>query len=299
MEPADPLVRTRRADYYDPMLSYRHAFHAGNHADVLKHLVLRHCLEYLGKKDRPYIYIDTHAGAGSYLLEKGYAALNREWEMGIGRLSREDGMPEELRRYLDILERFAEEAGAPRYPGSPALARKLLRPSDKAALFELHGTDYELLREECSEDRRCKVLKEDGLRALAGLLPPIQRRACILIDPPYEMKGDYEEVPRVLGEALRRFPQGVYLVWYPLLNRSEARDLGERILSLHRGNACIAELALRPAPDSERGMYGSGLALLNPPWTLKAALGVCLPYLASSLGSDTSSFKFLWRNATP
>lgn len=281
------------------MLSYRHAFHAGNHADVLKHLVLRHCLEYMGKKDRPYIYIDTHAGAGSYPLEEGYAAQNKEWETGVGRLSREDGMPEELRRYLDILEHFAEGGAGRRYPGSPALARGLLRETDRAVLFELHGTDYELLRQECAEDRRCRVLNEDGLRALAGLLPPIQRRACILIDPPYEMKEDYAEVPRTLGEALRRFPQGVYLVWYPLLNRPEARELGERLISLHRGNACLAELALRPAPDSERGMYGSGLALLNPPWTLKAALGECLPYLADRLGSEEPTFRFLWRDATP
>ncbi|MDR0553313.1 MAG: 23S rRNA (adenine(2030)-N(6))-methyltransferase RlmJ [Treponema sp.] len=277
---------------YDyPMLSYRHAFHAGNPADVLKHIILVFCVEYLGQKETPYLCIDTHAGAGYYILTEGYAAQNREWKTGIERLAGSKELPPLAARYLSLLREIRRGEGE--YPGSPALIRALLRSGDRLFCYELHPADFALLEQNIGGDRRVSLRREDGFSALKALLPPPSRRGCIFIDPPYEIKDDYRALRRALEEGLRRFPTGLYIAWYPLLSGVEYTSaVGTELRELYWGNRCQVEL--RTTLPQERGMYGSGLVIINPPWTLKAALEETLPVLAHILGGTTASWRLDW-----
>lgn len=269
------------------MLSYRHGFHAGNHADVLKHIVLMDCIGKLLKKDAPLLYVDTHAGAGSYLLREGYAAKNEEWAGGIERLS---GLadpddpalaePDGVSRYLALVR-----GCAPAYPGSPLIAARLMRPRDRLALFELHPSDFEPLSTLFADDNRVQVKKADGFAGLRGLLPPVSRRGLVFIDPSYELASDYDSVVKAVAGALRRFANGVYMVWYPLLEREEARELPARLVGLAEKSLDI-RLRVRSSLPGERGMSGSGLVVLNPPWLLRETLDGLLPWLARVLGED-------------
>lgn len=277
------------------MLSYRHAFHAGNHADVLKHIVLVECLSYLGRKETPYLYVDTHAGAGSYKLTEGYAARTGEWEDGLERLrafTLEETPPPAVVAYLEAIDRYRAKApdGATRYPGSPALAAALMRSADRAVAFELHTTDAAALAEEFSADRRFRIRSEDGFGGLRSVLPPASRRGLVLIDPSYELASDYDRVVDMMETALARFATGVYLVWYPLLERSEAKALPGRLAALGGGNVLNAILRIRPSDPGEWGLSGSGLFVINAPWPLRGVLETSLPYLARALGSDGASW---------
>jgi len=269
------------------VLSYRHGFHAGNHADVLKHIMLMECIQKLLKKDAPLLYVDTHAGAGSYVLREGYAAMNEEWAGGIERLSGfaepenlTQAMPEAVAGYLSLVR-----GCAPAYPGSPLLAARLLRRQDHLALFELHPSDFAPLSTLFAEDNRVQTQNTDGFTGLRGLLPPISRRALVFIDPSYELAADYERVTASVKEALRRFATGVYMVWYPLLERDEARQLPGRLVQLADKSLDI-KLRVRSSQPGERGMSGSGLVILNPPWLLEEAMAETLPYLVRALGED-------------
>jgi 23S rRNA (adenine2030-N6)-methyltransferase len=287
------------------MLSYRHAFHAGNSADVLKHGVLIYCLDYLCRKEQPFLAVDTHAGAGLYSPDAALyppgaqRAAGREWENGAGLLLDAEGGPENAAvklplaaRYLEALKTAGMSAGSDtagglsRYPGSPAIIRSLLREQDRAAFFELHPADFALLSGEFGGDRRFIARKEDGLAGLKALLPPLSRRGCIFIDPSYELREDYEAVKTALREALRRFATGLYIIWYPLLagtNKPEkpGSEFAADLLALYPENRLRVELRTGPVP--ERGMYGSGLVIFNPPWTLKAALEESLDGLTALL----------------
>ncbi|GHV77752.1 ribosomal RNA large subunit methyltransferase J [Spirochaetia bacterium] len=289
------------------MLSYRHAFHAGNAADVLKHAVLMYCLDYLRHKETPFFVVDTHAGAGFYSLTEGYAARNREWEKGVGSLLEQADLPPLLADYV-VLVRDALGVGlhpAGRYPGSPALIQRLLREQDRAVCFELHPADFTALEENFAADHRFRLLREDGLGGLKSLLPPPSRRGCVFIDPPYEMKSDYTTVPEYLAEALRRFSTGLYIIWYPLLGRKtgdgaapgsggEGAALRETLLRFYGGNRCAVELRTAAADNGVRRMYGSGMVIYNPPWTLRGVLGESLPVLASMLGGEQGSWDLSW-----
>jgi len=268
------------------MLSYRHGFHAGNHADVLKHLVLIECIDRLIKKDKPLLYIDTHAGAGSYRLHEGYAAMNEEWAGGIARLSSSVAarpVPATVARYLSVISDYA--APEPAYPGSPMLAATLLRAQDRLVLFELHPSDSAPLSGLFAADRRVEVRTADGFAGLRSLLPPPSRRALALIDPSYELAEDYERVVSSMGDALRRFATGVYLIWYPLLERDEARALPDTLRSL-ADRWLDVRLRIRSSLPGERGMAGSGMVVINPPWQLRDSLATALPYLSETLGVD-------------
>ncbi|MDR0641013.1 MAG: 23S rRNA (adenine(2030)-N(6))-methyltransferase RlmJ, partial [Treponema sp.] len=270
------------------MLSYRHGFHAGNQADVLKHGILLSCLDYLAKKPKPFLYADTHAGAGSYRLDQGFAALNREWARGIGRfLPAAEGKDSSIMisRYLETVGKFYSRSQV--YAGSPLLAAELLRPQDRACCFEMHPADFTALSACLSGDRRFRVRKEDGLGGLKSLLPPKSRRALIFIDPSYELKEDYRRLISALEEALRRFPGGTYVIWYPLLRETEiggGPEYGETLLGLYRGRRSRTELFFGQ-PGGQGRLYGCGLVLFNPPWTLKAELEESLPLLAEKLGT--------------
>jgi 23S rRNA (adenine2030-N6)-methyltransferase len=278
------------------MLSYRHGFHAGNQADVLKHGVLLSCLEYLCKKPRPFLYVDTHAGAGFYRLDQGFGALNREWAAGIGRVF-PAGRGLMISRYLQAEAAFYG-ASSRGYAGSPLLASELLRPQDRAWAFELHPSDFSALAGCLGGDRRFRLRNEDGLACLRSLLPPESRRGLIFIDPSYELREDYRRLISALEEGLRRFAGGIYIIWYPLLLgtgiKGRGEEYGEALLGLYRGRRCRIEMVFGGAAKPEARLYGCGLVLFNPPWVLKAELEEGLPVLAEEPGKGLKAWKLSW-----
>lgn len=269
------------------MLSYRHAFHAGNHADVLKHFIEVQLLRYLSQKDKPFWYIDTHAGAGCYELDSGYATQNAEYESGIARLWDRDDLPAPLADYVALVKRINADGEMKLYPGSPLVALELLREQDKMRLFELHPTDSELLHENFS-GYGSQVLMQtaDGFGALKSLLPPPPRRALVLIDPPYEDKQDYQRVVSAVNEGLKRFANGVYAVWYPQLQRAEAQQLPAQLKQLPVKSWLHVALSVQGLSEDGFGMYGSGMFILNPPWLLHGVLQEVMPYLVKHLQQD-------------
>ena len=269
------------------MLSYRHAFHAGNHADVLKHLIEIQLLRYLERKEKPFWYIDTHAGAGCYALDSGYAAQNAEYKSGIARLWDRVDLPAPLEDYVALVKRRNPDGELKLYPGSPLVAFDLLRKQDKMRLFELHPTDSEILQRNLA-DQGSQVLIQtaDGLAGLKALLPPPPRRALVLIDPSYEVKHEYQATVETLREALKRFATGTYAVWYPRLERPEARQLPDQLKMLRVKSWLHVVLNVYAPRESGFGMYGSGMFVINPPWVLHGMLQEVVPYLVKVLGQD-------------
>jgi len=267
------------------MLSYRHAFHAGNHADVLKHLILIQVLRYMGQKPAPYWYIDTHAGAGRYSLDTGYATKLAEWKDGVGRLWSRPDAPAAVVDYLDVVRELNPDGKLRHYPGSPWIAYQCLSEADRLRLFELHSSDAKLLGEAFkSAGRRVSITPDDGFAGLKAILPPPPRRAVTLIDPSFETKPDYANVVKGLQEALKRFATGTYLVWYPQLAKVEARQLPDRLKALGAKSWLHATLSVTKPSSDGIGMNGSGMFVINPPWTLAATLQEVLPWLVEVLG---------------
>ncbi len=277
------------------MLSYRHAFHAGNHADVLKHSVLVGLSRYLGQKDKPFWIIDTHAGAGCYALDSGYATQLKEYAGGVGRLWTRRDLPAALADYVDLVRACNPDAthtieSLRFYPGSPWLALHTLRPQDRLRLFELHPSDSTILQDNFRDHaRRVSVTTANGFDALKALLPPPPRRALVLIDPPYETRDDYSNVLSALKEGLARFAAGVYAVWYPQLARQEARQLPDRLKRLPIKNWLHVALTVHTPSADGFGMHGSGMFIINPPWTLRQNLADSMPYLVEVLGQDAGA----------
>ena len=268
------------------MLSYRHAFHAGNHADVLKHFVEIQLLRRLARKDKAFWYIDTHAGAGCYSLDSGYAMQNAEFTGGIARLWERDDLPAPLAEYVELVKGFNPDGPLKLYPGSPLIARQLLREQDRMRLFEMHPADYALLQKNFNgRGARVMIQDTDGFKAMKALLPPPPKRALVLTDPPYEDKQDYQRVVSALGEGLKRFATGVYALWYPQLQRDETRKLPGRLKSLPAKSWLHVTLSVRGG-DAAEGMSGSGMFVLNPPWGLQETLQQVMPYLVRHLGQD-------------
>lgn len=269
------------------MLSYRHAFHAGNHADVLKHFILLEVLRYYSRKDKPWWFIDTHAGAGCYALQGEQAGKTAEFEQGVARLWGREDLCAPLSAYLEAVAQFNPHGGLSFYPGSPALAMTQLREQDRMRLFELHPTDFAALDKTFERDQdRVLVRRADGFASLRALLPPPSRRAVVLIDPPYEVKDDYRKVVDVLRESVRKFPGGTYMLWYPLLSRPEAQRLPDRLGALGAGSWLDLRLVVQEPSRDGFGMFGSGMYIINPPWTLPETLEVAMPELVASLSLD-------------
>lgn len=269
------------------MLSYRHAFHAGNHADVLKHFVELELLHYLAQKDKPYWYIDTHAGAGCYELDSGYAVQNAEFESGIARLWEAGDLPKPLAEYVDMVRHFNPDGTLKLYPGSPLVALYAMREQDRMRLYELHPTDFAILEENfAGNGTQVLMQKADGFGALKALLPPPPRRAFVLMDPPYEEKQDYQRVVKALQEGLKRFATGTYAVWYPQLQRSESMQLPGQLKQLSVKSWLHVALSVQCPSADGFGMHGSGMFVINPPWTLYATLQEVMPVLASRLGQN-------------
>lgn len=273
------------------MLAYRHAFHAGNHADVLKHLVLTLVLRHMQQKDKAYRYVDTHAGAGGYSLEGHYAQKKGEFEQGIGRLWERDDLPEAVADYVELVRRFNPTGELVQYPGSPAIAQMVRRPQDQLRLIELHPTDHRILEAYLGHEKGVQVTNANGFDALRGQLPPPSRRGVVLMDPSYEGHGDYPRVIATLRDALHRFAEGVYVVWYPQVQKLEAAQLPKRLEALAPKGWLHARLTVQ-APDSQGfGLAGSGMFVFNPPFTLHQRLGTLLPYLVDVLGQvDDASY---------
>lgn len=286
------------------MFSYRHAFHAGNHADVLKHFVLVQVLEYLNQKDVAYTYIDTHAGAGVYALDSAQATKTAEFETGIGPLWARDDLPAPLADYVQLIKDLNPSGKLRFYPGSPYCAEIVAREEDRIRLFELHPSDAKILednfrkleqhqaangRRPAARGKRVIVNKADGFLGVKALLPPPSRRGIVLCDPPYEDKQDYKKVTDMLGDALKRFPTGTYAVWYPVLQRIEARNFAERLKHLPAKSWLNVTLCIStPTPDGI-ALHTSGMFLLNPPYTLEPMLRQVMPYLVQVLGRDAGA----------
>jgi len=271
------------------MLSYRHAFHAGNHADVLKHLVLAETLRLLASKDKPFWVIDTHAGAGLYALDEGHATQNREFDGGIGRLWPRQDLPPAVARYVDLVRSLNPDGELRRYPGSPWFALTLSREADRIWLFERHTADCEALRRTIgARERRVRVECGDGFAGLRGLLPPAPRRGLVVIDPSYETRDDYHAVTTALEQGLERFPTGVFMVWYPCLRNRDADELPAGLLRAAGDRWLDARLSVRARAGERPGLYGSGIFMTNPPFGLADTLRATLPFLAGQLGVDGS-----------
>lgn len=259
------------------MLSYRHAFHAGNHADVFKHCVLGLVLRSLLRKDKPFVFIDTHAGAGRYRLDSDMAGKNREFESGIQRLWRLTDVPEAVQAYLAAVRTTNPGRELVWYPGSPRIARHFLRPQDRMALCELHPSDARLMAREFEGDRQVRVEACDGYQALKALLPPRERRGLVHIDPAYELKDERRRVLEAITDACRRWPTGIYAIWYPIQDQATADDFRHRLQRLKIPKMLAAEF--RVLPDEPFRLNGSGMILINPPWQLDTELEVTLPWL--------------------
>jgi len=274
--------------YHAGMLSYRHGFHAGNHADVLKHFILVQLLAYLLQKDKALWYIDTHAGAAQYALTDSTALKNAEFETGIGRLWGRRGLPAALADYVAQVARFNPDPHKLKaYPGSPQIALQMLRPQDRLRLFEKHSTEIRILQQNVApEGRRAIALAGDGFDALKSVLPPPSRRALVLVDPSYEDKADYKRTKQTLVDALTRFATGTYAIWYPQVQRRESLQLPNSLTLAGAGEWLHVSLTVKAPAADGFGLHGSGMFIVNPPWTLADTLRGAMPWLADALAQD-------------
>jgi 23S rRNA (adenine2030-N6)-methyltransferase len=272
-------------------MNYRHAYHAGNFADVLKHAVLARLIAYLQLKDKAFRVLDTHAGTGLYDLSSVEAQKTGEWRDGIGRLLAKP-IPEKIRPilapYLDAVAALNPEGGLTTYPGSPKLARLLFRPQDRLSAMELHPIDSETLRRQFEGDYQVRVTELDGWLALGAHLPPKEKRGIVLVDPPFEEEGEYERLVSGLARAWARFPGGVYCLWYPLKRGAPVDAFRDALKALGIPKILCAELWVKSERDTA-GLAGSGLIIVNPPYTLHGELALLLPFLKERLGQDRAA----------
>lgn len=278
-------------------MNYRHAFHAGNFADVLKHAVLARILHYLRGKPAAFRVIDTHAGAGLYDLAGPEASRGGEWREGIERLmaaSLEAPVAALLAPYLEVVGALNERGRLKTYPGSPALARAWLRPQDRLIACEIEPHAVAALQRNLRGDIRIKTLTIDGWTALGAYVPPKERRGVVVVDPPFEDDAEFPRLAHGLATAHRKWPTGIYLLWYPIKDRGGPDALAKSLRRLRRGKTLRAELNVGPLSDSTR-LNGCGLILVNPPWTLEDELSLMLPALGGTLGrGEKSGFKLDW-----
>lgn len=265
-------------------MNYRHAYHAGNFADVVKHAAIVLVIDHLRRKDSPFCIVDTHAGIGCYDLEGTEAGKTGEYEDGVARLLKGPALPGIFDGYLAALKAVNPDWPALRfYPGSPRIARGLLRENDRLALVELHPEDVLTLKREFAGDRQVGVHAGDAYVALKALLPPKERRGLVLIDPPFEVTDEFQRIAKGLDQALKRWPTGIYGVWYPI----KAKEPVERFLGevATFGRPCLTAEFHRSSPDDPTRLNGCGLLLINPPWRLDESLSEMLSLLADRLSA--------------
>ena len=275
------------------MLSYRHSFHAGNHADVLKHIVQSLILNALQQKETPFVYHDTHSGVGRYDLTHEWSEKTGEYKQGIGRLWQQADTPAEIDSYLEAVKALNQGEELRYYPGSPRIAHAHLRSQDRMVLSELHPSDYPLLEQEFARDRQVAIYKQDGFARLKASLPPKERRGLVLIDPPYELAKEYRDVVQAIAQSHKRWSTGIYAIWYPVVNRCDIEDMLDGLANL--GIRKILQIELGVAPDTnQRGMTASGMIVINPPWKLESEMQTILPFLKQAIAPATGHFKVEW-----
>ncbi len=267
------------------MLSYRHSFHAGNFADVLKHTIQTLIIESLKQKPKAFVYYDTHAGAGKYSLFSKYSNKNAEYKDGIEKIWQKNNPPQEINTYLSLIKDLNPSETLQIYPGSPLVAHMLTPKQNRLELSELHPTDYALLEQEFNHLRNVNVAKKDGYKHLKSKLPPIQRRGLILIDPPYELKDEYNDVIKNIKQAHRLFATGIYAIWYPVVSRHNIERFCNQFKTSGIKNILRIESNIKEDSD-EHGMTGTGMIIINPPWKLAQQMQQVMPWLLEHLKQD-------------
>ncbi|WP_054310964.1 23S rRNA (adenine(2030)-N(6))-methyltransferase RlmJ [Mesorhizobium sp. 1M-11] len=272
-------------------MNYRHAYHAGNFADVVKHVVLVRLIEYLKRKEKPFRVIDTHAGIGLYDLSSNEAQKTGEWRDGIGRVARIDpGIQATvlLGPYLEAVNACNTDGGIRFYPGSPWLARRLLRNQDRLTAIELHPQDAVRLKGQSEGDFQTRVIELDGWLALGAHLPPKEKRGLVLVDPPFEQEGEFDRLAAGVEKAYKRWPGGIYALWYPIKDRHSVADFRNRLTASGMNKVLDIVFEVRPASNSER-LDGTGMVVVNPPFTLEQDLRLILPALQAAMAEPAAA----------
>ena len=275
------------------MLSYRHGYHAGNAADVLKHFILTYVLDYIKKKDKGFIFIDSHAGAGKYLISDPYMQKNKEYLQGIEKILQLKNDNIFLKKYLDLVKSINFNSDFKIYPGSCFLAAKSLRPNDNLYFFELHPKEFLNLKKNFENDSRVIIENRDSYQRLKKLLPPKEKRAVILIDPSYELKDEYEKVLEMLSDCYKKFPLGVYIIWYPVLKNKKSEKFIFNVLKKKYKNLSHVEMI---TDNLNNGMQGSGLFILNCPWSIENDIKKSLETIFDCLKKNNNVSKFTFKN---
>ena len=278
-------------------MNYRHAFHAGNFADVVKHLILVRILSYMMRKDAPFRVIDTHAGVGLYDLWGDKAERTGEWRDGIARLF-DRNLPEPIATliapYLLAIKAQNRDGQLRYYPGSPFIARHMLRPQDRLMALELHPQDADSLKENFEGDIQTRVTRLDGWAAMGTHLPPKERRGLVLVDPPFEEKGEFSRMVQSLAKAHARWPGGTYAFWYPIKDPGEVEAYAKALKSLNIAKILRLDLTIRP-PSTPPRLHGSGMVVVNPPYVLEEEMKILLPALAGLLADEgRGRFRIEW-----
>lgn len=274
-------------------MNYRHAFHAGNHADVFKHLTLSRIFALLAKKDAPYAYLDSHAGVGLYDLSADQANRTGEYLQGISRLWQASDLPASCADYMQVIRTLNPDGRLRYYPGSPELARQLTREQDRLHCNEKHPEDGRLLKENMHFDRRVSVHLGEGWHVPRALLPPQEKRAVVLIDPPFEQADEQERCIQALNEAIGRMRQAIVLIWYPIKDAAQLRRFYQKLAASSAPKLLRVELLVHPADTADR-LNGSGLVIANPPWGLEEELRELLPWLSELLAQSQAGWKLDW-----
>ena len=275
------------------MLSYRHGYHAGNAADVLKHFILTYVLDYIKKKDKGFIFIDSHAGAGKYLISDPYMQKNKEYLQGIKKILQLKNDNIFLKKYLDLIKSINFNSELKIYPGSCYLAARSLRPNDNLYFFELHPKEFLNLKKNFENDSRVIIENRDSYQRLNKLLPPKEKRAVILIDPSYELKDEYEKVLEMLSDCYKKFPLGVYIIWYPVLKNKKSEKFIFNVLKKKYKNLSHVEMI---TDNLNNGMQGSGLFILNCPWSIENDIKKSLETIFDCLKKNNNVSKFTFKN---
>lgn len=269
-------------------MNYRHAYHAGNFADVVKHVALSRLVEYLKLKDKAFRVVDTHAGTGLYDLSSEEAQKTGEWRGGIGRLLEAQPSPQAaalLAPYLDAVRAVNPDGGVARYPGSPMIVRHLLRMQDRLSAIELHPHDFQRLKSRFAGDFQVRTIELDGWLALGAHLPPKEKRGLVLVDPPFEQEGEFDRLADGLVRAHRRWPGGIYALWYPIKDRAAVTAFRRKLMGSGIPKILDVAFEIRPPSPDER-LDGSGLVVVNPPFVFEGEMQILLPALKKALAED-------------
>ena len=274
------------------MLSYQHGFHAGNFADVQKHLVLCQILQALNIKSKPWSYLETHSGRAIYDLKDEQAQKTHEAETGIEKLWTAGTLSEPLQHYMAQVAQVNNKSELLRYPGSPTIAAQHARDNDRLYLMELHPSEVEILKSWFHQDKRVAVHHRDGYEGVMSQLPPDPRRGLVVIDPSYEVKAEYDQVCSFIQKARHRWPQGIDAIWYPLLAADRWRHMLNKLKA--QGGVGMLQCEIEVSEPQERGMYGSGMLIVNPPWQLDKQLELLMPELVQQLAPKGGSWRVNW-----